>query len=167
MLMLHKLYAYGAGAIVVIAAIGWASHVRYQAGYEAAEAVMAQKVALANAQTEAAENAARQRVEEVDNDYQSKLQDLDAKYRDAVGRIGPVRLCGKPASRSALPSDPTSAGSGHGSTSGNELPAAPRDDIGPDLVELARLADKQTQQLVACQAFVRALEPHGQPVERP
>lgn len=144
---------------LLVAAIGilWWSNHRYQAGYRAAQAEMAAQVAKAEAATRVAEIESRKRAEAVDIEYQTKLQDLDARYRDAVGRIGPVRVC-KPASRREVPGASEPAGRDHGGAGGDGLPEAHGErDIGPSLVELARLADKQTQQLVACQAFVRSL----------
>lgn len=103
------------------------------------------------------ERAARRRAEEVDREHQAALAALDDRYRAAAARIGPVRVC-PPADRPSVPRVASPAGGGDGPTGGNRLPGpAGARDIGPDLVELARLADRQTAQLIACQAFVREM----------
>lgn len=117
-----------------------------------------QLLVQANERALAAERAAARRVETLDHDYQQKLRDLDARYRDAISRIGPVRVCDAPAGGGGVPADPGAAGSDHDAAGGDELPPAPRGrDIGPGLVELAKLADQQTQRLIACQEYVRSL----------
>lgn len=142
----------------IVGAAWWFSHSRYTAGYEAAQAEMSEQVRKAEEATRQAEIESRKRVEAVDRDYQAKLQDLDSKYRDAVGRIGPVRVCGQSGDPREMPRASDTASSYHGGAAGDRLLEAPGErDIGPGLVELARLADKQTQQLVACQSFVRSL----------
>lgn len=143
-------------AIAILGAVWTFSNARYEAGYRAAEAAMAQKVAKANEATRQAEIESRKRVEAVDREYQTQLQDLDAKYRDAASRIGPVRVCPS-ARRSEVPRAAEPASSDHAATGGDGLPEASGNDIGPELVELARLADKQTQQLIACQSYAASL----------
>jgi hypothetical protein len=145
--------------LVVIAIAGgvWTfSNYRYEAGYRAAQEEMAAQVREAETATRQAEIDSRKRVEDIDRGYQAKLNELDSKYRDAVSRIGPVRLCPSARSREVpRASDPASGD--HGPTAGNGLSQAAGKDIGPDLIDLARLAAKQTQQLIACQSFIRSL----------
>src|SRR5690606_27930434 len=97
------------------------------------------------------EREARRRAEEVDREHQAALAALDDRYRAAADRIGSVRLC-PPADRPPAPRDPSAASGSDAAPDGDRLPEpAGARDIGPGLVELARLADRQTQQLIACQ----------------
>lgn len=122
---------------------------------------MQQRLDEANERYRTLEKQSRERVQAVASEYEIKLQDLDQKYRDAVRRIGPVRVCRDTASPADVPTSSSAASVDHGAAAGDGLPPETGGrDIGPDLIELARLADRQTQQLIACQAY--AAEVSGQ-----
>lgn len=103
------------------------------------------------------ESAARARIEELDREHQAAIESLEARYRSAADRIGPVRVC-EPASVAAVPGDTAPASSSDDAAQRDGFPEAPRErDIGPGLIELAKLADQQTQRLLACQDYVRRI----------
>lgn len=124
-------------------------------GREAAQERHAIALAQATETARRIEQQARRRAEEVDREHQAQLQELEGRYRGAASRIGPVRVC-PPAPSDPVPRAAGPASGDHGAADRDRLPEpAGARDIGPDLVELARLADRQTAQLIACQAFVR------------
>lgn len=88
-------------------------------------------------------------------DYEKRLQDAEAQRLSdvAAARSGRIvlRIPGVCASsRSAAPKDPAPASVGNGSADG-QLPG----EITSDLLELAHDADRNTEQLTACQAVVQ------------
>jgi hypothetical protein len=98
-------------------------------------------------------------VYEAEHANQARLVELEAKYRGAVERIGPVRVCDKPTRPTSVPRDPATAPIRDDPAGGDRLPGgAGGRDIGPGLVAIAQAADAQTSRLIACQDYVRALE---------
>lgn len=99
----------------------------------------------------AAENAAKAECEEaqkttqeVSDEYQKKLRGINAAHAAAVKRMRDactVPVTDAPGGRDATPA-------------GNQLPG-PHPVAVMDLLDLARLADVQTAQLLACQDFLR------------
>jgi hypothetical protein len=112
---------------------------------------MQAKVDQANAHAEKASQAARDARDKVDEVYAQSKVALDLKYRST--NLPAIRLCDFPASRIEVSRDPDGTGRDHAAAEANGLPR----DIAPDLKQFARDADEQTQQLMACQAFVRSL----------
>lgn len=103
----------------------------------------------------------RNLVHEADREHQNRLQALEAKYRDAVARLGPVRLCPRASDSTTVSRDPAAPGGDHDAASGDGLSGgAGIPDIGPGLVRIAQAADTQTARLIACQNYIRALETH-------
>lgn len=101
----------------------------------------------------------RNLIHEADREHQQRLQAMEAKYQDAAARIGPVRLCPRPAGPTTVSRDSPSSGGDHETAGGDGLSGrAGARDIGPGLVKLAHTAETQTAQLIACQNYVRALE---------
>lgn len=99
-------------------------------------------------------------VHEAEYANQARLVELEAKYRGAVERIGPVRVCSQPARAAGVSRDPAPTAVRDDPPEGDGLPGgAGGRDIGPGLVALAEAADTQTARLIACQDYVRALEP--------
>lgn len=143
-------------ALGVIGGVWWFSHSRYTAGYEARSAEVKAQVAEANERTRVAEIESRKRVEAVDREYQIKLQDLDARYRDASSRLGSIRVRQCPSGGIALSRDPEPAAIDHGATGADGLS---RDVSGDIERRILKPADKQAERLIACQAFVRSLYP--------
>ena len=154
------LLRYWPAAVAVLLLAGMVAYHKVQlgharkAGYAAATAEMAEKVAIANAATAALEQRQRKQIYEAENAHQKALSDLDARY--ASQRVPAVRLCppaarGRELPRATRPAalDPDPAGT-------DRFPGGSTPDLGPQLERLVRAADEQTQRLVACQAFVEA-----------
>lgn len=99
-------------------------------------------------------------VYEAEHANQARLVELEAKYRGAVERIGPVRVCVQPSRPASVPADPTATTVRDGAPEGDGLPggAGEGPDVGPALIEIAQAADAQTSRLIACQDYIRALE---------
>jgi|SRR5882672_3926434 len=150
-----KLWLYvGAAGLALLLITG--SYVKGRSdGADKVRAEVALQVQKANEHTLQIETQARAASAEVDRDYQAKLAELDARYRDAVGRIGPVRVRQCPRG-GEVPAVAGAASGDHGAAGRNELPRAAGDgpDVGPGLVELVRDADIQTVRLIACQDYV-------------
>lgn len=149
-----KLWLYGIAAVAIVGAIWWFSHQRYQAGYKAAQAEMAQAVRKAEDATKAAEAKAAAITEAKDREWQTERNNLQDRITGLLSRPAPaVRLC-KPASRSAVPSIPATAGQPDGSAveSGPALRAG--DDIGPALVQYGGQCEEYRAQLIRLQAWV-------------
>lgn len=107
------------------------------------------------------ESAARARVEELDREHQAAIQSLEERYRSATDRIGAVRVC-EPARVTAVPGTAAPASGSNDAAQRDRLPETPRErDIGPGLIELAKLADQQTQRLLACQDYVRRVRAYA------
>ena len=102
-----------------------------------------------------AEIASYEKSQVISNDYQAKLTDLEYKYRAALGRIGPVRVRVGSSTAGGLPKTGTTPGGPDAAHDGTDVPGAAGSDtdIGPDLVTLARDADKCREQLTALQAW--------------
>ncbi|WP_435018513.1 hypothetical protein TA3x_000487 [Tundrisphaera sp. TA3] len=83
--------------------------------------------------------------EETSHGYQEKLTDLNARYDAAIKRL---RTGSTPA---RVPTPP--APDGRDATAGGD--GLPESGGAADLLALARAADKQTAQLIACQGFIR------------
>jgi hypothetical protein len=112
------------------------------------------------ARSRAKEREMQTLVYEAEHANQARLVELEAKYRGAVERIGPVRVCSQPARAAGVSRDPTPTAVRDDPPEGDGLPGgAGGRDIGPGLVALAEAADTQTARLIACQDYVRALEP--------
>lgn len=157
MTFLLRFLPYIAGTVLIFGLGWWLRHSGYQAGEAASEARMAKAVAAAEARAEVKTQKAELRVNDVEKSHAEQIAKLDQRYRNAVGRIGPVRVCNNSASSSEVSAAASAAGSDPNPASGAGLPEPSR-DIGPGLVELARDADRQTQRLIACQAYAREIE---------
>lgn len=151
-----KLYPYAAALTGLIGLVWYAHHSAYEAGYRAASDVMAKKVADANEATRLAEINSREQVKQVEYAYQSQLNELDSKYRDAAGRLGAVRVCQPTSSSRPVPRDRPATRVPDGPTGRVELPPAPAPDLGPALVALVRDADACAARLTGLQEYVRA-----------
>jgi hypothetical protein len=154
--VLLKRFGFYAAVLVGLIGLVWFAHHRvYEAGYRAATAAMDKKVAQANEAARLAEINSREAVKQVEYAYQSQLNELDSKYRDAADRLGAVRLC-QPASGSRpVPGNRPATSVPHGSSGGAKLLEAPSPDIGPALVALARDADACAARLTGLQEYVR------------
>ena len=153
-----RLWAYAAAALAIIAAIGWASHIRYRAGYEAAEAVMAQKVAAANAQTRAAEERADKITRVKDSQWQEERNALQNRVTSLLAKpAAPIRLCKQSPSRSELPavSGATGQPDANASNSGSTMQVG--DDLGPKLVQYGGDCETYRAQLSALQAWITSV----------
>lgn len=154
--LLKKLWPYIAGAALLAGAFVWyqaqISEAR-QAGYKAATDAMEVKLAVANAEALAKEEASRKRVNEAENAHQQLLSKLDDNYR--ANPLPAVRVCNDNAKRrSEVPSNTGAAPVDPGTPEGDGLPER---DISAGLTRIARDADEQTARLIACQNYVRAI----------
>lgn len=130
---------------------GWslASH-RYDAA-KAAEA--AQHVKDLEAAREA-ERASYEKSQQASAEYQSNLAKLDKSYRDALARIGSVRV--RVTAPGSVPQSSPASGRPDATHAGADVPGAAGSDtrdIAADLILLARDADQCRQQLTALQGW--------------
>jgi hypothetical protein len=146
------------GAFLAFSGLLWyAHHSGDRAGYKRATDAMALRIAQANEAARASEIKSRESVEAVDRAYQLQLESLDARYRDAANRLGPVRVSKCPAGGVSLSGSRPAASVPDGASSPNRLSGnVEAEDIGPALVDLMKQADEQTQRLIACQAYVKS-----------
>lgn len=82
--------------------------------------------------------------EDTDHELQGKLTDLQRRHAAALRRLR----------ESCVPAVTVTTGGANGTAGGNGLPAANRIDA-RDLVDLAAAADRNTEQLISCQNFLR------------
>jgi len=136
----------------------WWAHVALdradQRGYDRATGEMQISIAAANAKGRSDEQAAQARANEVDREHQKAITDLVAKY--AARPVPAVRLCPPAARQVHLPSAPAAASVDTAGAGRDGLPGAVAPDIGPQLEQLVRVADEQTERLISCQAFINA-----------
>lgn len=145
-----------AGLIGLISLVWYAHHSGDRRGYERATAEMEAKVIQANEATRLADIVSHQRVRKVESEYEDKLGELDAKYRDAADRLGAIRLC-KPTSGSQMPRSRPAPSVPDGGPRGDQLPEATPSNLGPALVAMARDADACAARLAGLQEYVRSL----------
>jgi hypothetical protein len=111
------------------------------------------------ARSRAIERKMQTLVYEAEHANQARLQELEAKYRGAVERIGAVRVCNRATPADRVPRDSASSAVNHDPAGSDGLSGgAGGRDIGPGLVAIAHAADAQTARLIACQEYIRALE---------
>lgn len=113
-----------------------------------------------------AERAQETKGRQASHDYQTKLAELDARYRDAIGRIGPVRVRNCPGTAGTVSGAGQASGRPNAADSGlADVPREARDapDIGPGLVLLARDADVCRERLAGLQAWVAAVSADPSP----
>ena len=94
---------------------------------------------------------------QVSNDYQTKLTDLDARYRDVLARPPVVRMQSCPGNRlsATARSAPGTPPAAPGNVVSGPLETHPERDLGPDLVLMAKDADLCVQRLLALQDWAR------------
>lgn len=156
-----KLIGIGVIVAVLVAGGAYLRHSGYQAGKAACEADMAAQVAEATAKADEIEKAAESTVSSMRIEYETIIAAQDERYRDAVARVGPVRVRPQPAGSGKMP---PAAGAPAGDTraAGRDGLSGPAGsdfgrDIGPDLARLTQIADLQTQRLIACQKYAREI----------
>ena len=155
-----QLIRYGAPALIVlgvlIVAAAWIRGYGEERCRQCREAIIAEyeaRLAAANERAREQEIESRNQVETIDREYQTQLQTLDKKYRDAVNRLGSIRVRECPSGGVALSADTESAGRGDGAARGDGFSR----EISGDIARLLRDADEQAQRLIACQAYVSAV----------
>ena len=152
--LLLKFWPHILVAVVVIAIVGWFSHSRYTAGYEAAQAVMAEAVRKAEAATKAAEAKARAITEAKDREWQTERDQLQSRVTDLLSRPAPaIRLC-KSTGRSNVPAVPDATGEHDDATGGGGSDLRMGEDIGSAALVLAGKCERDRRQLKALQAWV-------------
>ena len=144
------------GTLAIVGAFLLFSHVRYTAGYEAAEAKMAQAVARAEAATKAAEAKARAITEAQDREWQKQRDSLQNRITDLLAKPAPaIRLC-KPASRSNVPAVPDATGRHDDATGDDRSGVRAGPDIGSAALVFAGKCERDRRQLKALQDWVTA-----------
>lgn len=156
MLPLHSLKLIGAGVVlaVLIASHLWA----YQHGRGAEKAVQQTEYIKALEAKDKELQRQQSITQQVTHDHQIQVAELDAKYRDAARRIGPVRVRACPTG--SLPAASTAAGGASTAPTGTDLPRSPDVDIGPGLIALARDADDCAVRLRSLQDWNRRQASH-------
>lgn len=154
------------GALLLVVALifgtGWrAGSGLTEARWQRAAAKQAADYQESLSRAREAERRSYAKSQEVSRDYQAKLVDLEGRYRDALGRIGPVRVRRCPAAAGGVPAASAGTGGPHAAGDRPDVPGAtggdPDRDIGPDLVLLARDADHCREQLTALQTWAKGL----------
>lgn len=157
-----RLYALGAAALALIAALGVADHRGYQRAahkYEAAQAA-ADRAYITRLQQRIRDNAAlaahyREAREHADTDYQAALAEIDRQRRRA-GQLGRLRDPGRPADcRPALPAAAGPAGGAADGAAENDLSAA----AAGFLLDLAADADRAAAYAQTCHRWVMQARP--------
>jgi hypothetical protein len=144
--------------LALIFGAGWKAGASLTEGrWQRAAAKQAADYQSSVARAREAERASYAKSQEVSRGYQQKLAALDADYRAALGRIGPVRVRNCPTVAGGLPATGAAASRPTGANDRADIPATagsdPSRDIGPDLVTLARDADHCREQLTALQEW--------------
>lgn len=141
--------------VALIGAIWWYGHSRDQSGYRRAQAEMSEAVRKAEEATRAAEARAQQITEAKDREWQTERNNLQGRITDLLARPAPaIRLC-KSASRGEVPSDAGRANQPDGTAGRNGQDLRVGDDIGSAALVLAGRCERDRQQLVALQAWIR------------
>lgn len=156
-MLVNRLYAYGIVTLAVLLCIWSWGHARYKAGEAAAEARMAADVAKANQDSRDQETAANARVARLNEVHQNEITQLDARYRDVLARIPPVRVCPKPRG-GELPKAPADAGVHSDSPGRSAGTGEDGKDIAPALMAYALEKEKYRLALKACQDYGREIE---------
>lgn len=147
-----------AAVVALIFGTGWKAGASLtESRWQRAAAKQAADYRTSVARAREAERASYAHSQEASRVYQQNLVALDQSYRDALGRIGAVRVCHGAPPAIGLSTARPAAGGPHGAHVRADLSAAPRvdpdRDIAPELVTLARDADHCRQQLTALQAW--------------
>lgn len=154
--MIPNLKLIGAGAAVA-ALIG--SHIwAYWHGRGAEKAIQQAEYIKALEAKDKAIQRQQSITKQVTHDHQIQVAELDAKYRDAARRIGPVRVRACPTG--SLPAASPAAGGAAATPTGTDLPRSPARDIGPDLIGLAKDADDCAVRLRSLQDWNRRQASH-------
>lgn len=110
-LLIRPSLKYIIAAAAIIGAVWWFSHSRFQAGYRAAQAEMAEQVRKAEEAARAAEAKSASITEAKDREFQTERENLRGRVNDLLSRPAPaIRLCKPATSRSAVPAVPDPAG---------------------------------------------------------
>lgn len=160
---MSRLYVYGfaLGGLVALILAAWGYHVyyghaRYKAGEKAAEARMLIEVDLANARADKLEQTTKERTDALEKAGETKIAELDARYRAVAARY--ERLRKQSASRSEVCPPPIDAGPGDADADGSGH-AGPDD---PDHREALALYGRDTERLrvavEVCKQFGTKLE---------
>lgn len=154
--LLLKFWPQLAAAALLIAAALWFSHARFHAGYEAAQAAMAEAVRKAELATKAAEANARAITEAKDREWQTQRDQLQSRVTDLLARPAPaIRMC-KPSRSRDVPAVPEAAGEPDASAAAGEPAVQVGGDLRPRLVVYGGDCERVTRQLSELQAWIQA-----------
>lgn len=145
----------GAGIVAIVLFL---SHLWFYNHGKSVEKAAQQKAYIQALQAKDAEIQRQASInKQVSNDYQTKLTDLDARYRDVLARPPVVRLQSCPGNRlpATAPAAPGIAPAAPGTGLPESLETHPERDLGPDLVLMAKDADMCVQRLLALQDWAR------------
>lgn len=149
-----RTWLYIGAAAAIIGGVWWFSHARYQAGYGAAQATMAEAVRKAEAATKAAEARAQSISEAHDREWQTERDQLQSRVTDLLARPAPaMRLC-KSASRSDVPAVPEATGQPDAAAGADGSDLRVGEDIGRAALVLAGKCERDRRQLSALQDWV-------------
>lgn len=164
--LLLRYWPHALALIALAAAVAWASHARYQAGYEAATVTMTEAVRKAEAATKAAETQARAITEAKDREWQTERDELQGRITGLLTRPAPaIRLC-KPSGRRDVPAVPAATGESHAAASAGEPAVQAGDDLRPRLVMYGGDCERTARQLSALQMWVHAQQERPDTVTR-
>ena len=154
--LLSKFWPHLLSTALLAGAVLWFSHARYRAGYEAAEARMAEEVRKAESATRAAEAKARAITEAKDSEWQTERNNLQERITGLLANPAPaIRLC-RPASRRDVPAVPAATGESDGAAAEREPALQAGGDLRPDLVRFGGDCERFRSQLSALQDWVAA-----------
>ena len=154
--LLRKFWPYLLALAALWFVIAWASHARYQAGYDAAQAHMAEAVRKAEAATRAAEAQSRAITEAKDREWQTEREDLQGRITGLLSRPAPaIRLC-KSAGRGDVPAVPAAASEPDAGAARGESTVQAGEDLRPGLVVYGGDCERTRRQLSALQGWVAA-----------
>jgi hypothetical protein len=154
---MNRLYAYGIALLVALLSIwGW-GHSRFRAGQAEAEGRMAVLVAQANQESARKETAAGARVQLLEETHENQVADLDRRYRDALGRVGPVRVQNCPRG-GVMPEAPKPAPERDADPIGPGSNPQDGRDFAPALISYAVESERLRIALHACQQYGAEIE---------
>jgi hypothetical protein len=158
-LTLLRRYALPLGVLVVIGT-AYAYHrvelnKAHRAGYAAATAEMAARVAKANAETEALEQRQRIQSQRAAQAWESKRNELQGQVDTLLARGVSVRLCKPAAARAVSVPGATRTATSADDSAGRDVGAVQAgSNIGTQLVQLGAECERYRQQLSELQSWV-------------
>lgn len=156
--LVEKAIAAAAIVGILIAGLWLVRRDGYKDGERAAEQRMQALVNIANAKAAEKEKASESTVNALEKTHATQLADLDTRYRDALKRIGPVRVQNCSASGGGLrpPAQPAGDSDGNALERGHAPEAGV--DIGPALALYGKDAEALRLAVETCKAYGQEIE---------